>query len=237
MIKSLKQLICVFSLTIIFSIFASSFSLLATGTINSESNSSNTQVGAESQLLAKSLNENINKTIYNSLDAKIDTAEVLQTGFVDEFIDDIIDSFKKSLNKKENKQINNKTSGSVYITDSEYNTICCVVMREAGAGSYNGCAAVAQCILDAMLYEGKSTTYVLNNYGYQPSGAVSRAARVPVNQTVKNAVYAVFYQGYRVTSEPIIVYYAPAIMYSSWHESQIYVCSYDGNKFFKYRGT
>ena len=137
--------------------------------------------------------------------------------------------------------VKTKVSGTnISITDSEYNTICCVVMREAGAGSFDGCAAVAQCILDGMLYEGKSATYVLNNYGYYPEKAVSRAQRIPPNETVKKAVTAVFYNGYRVTSEPIIVYYSPANMpnnWSNWHEQQVYVCSYDGNKFFKYPGT
>ncbi len=140
--------------------------------------------------------------------------------------------------EKSTASVKTRVSGTnVYITDSEYDTICCVVMREAGGGSFDGCAAVAQCILDGMLYENKSATYVLNNYGYSPQNAVSRAQRIPPNDTVKNAVTVVFYQGYRVTEEPIIVYYAPAICYSSWHEQQVYVCSYDGNKFFKFPGT
>ena len=134
----------------------------------------------------------------------------------------------------------NVSGTNAYITDNEYNTICCVVMREAGAGSFDGCAAVAQCILDGMLYEDESATYILNNYGYKPREAINRAQNISVNDRVKAAVSAVFYQGYRVTSEMIIVYYSPANMpnnWSSWHEKQIYVCSYDGNKFFKYPET
>ncbi|MBR3368324.1 hypothetical protein IKG45_00860 [Candidatus Saccharibacteria bacterium] len=132
------------------------------------------------------------------------------------------------------------SSTNVSITNSEYNTICCVVMREAGAGSFDGCAAVAQCILDGMLYEGKSATYVLNHNDYYPEKAISRAQKIPPNDKVKEAVAAVFYDGYRVTSEFIICYYSPANMknhWSEWHEDQVYVCEYDGNKFFKYPGA
>lgn len=141
--------------------------------------------------------------------------------------------------EKSTISVKTKVSGTtnVYITDNEYRTICCVVMREAGGGSFDGCAAVTQCILDGMLYEGKSATYVLNNYGYYPNKAIERARSIPPSDKVKNAVSAVFYEGYRVTSEMIIVYYAPALCYSEWHEKQVYVCSYDGNKFFKYPGT
>lgn len=117
----------------------------------------------------------------------------------------------------------------VQISQDEFDLICSVVMTEAGGGSFDGMAAVAQCFYNAMELEGKDAYYIYNHYGYA-------GGKTP-NETVKEAVCAVFYDEYRVTDEPIIVFYAPAIQYSAWHESQIYVCSYDGNKFFKYRNS
>lgn len=119
-------------------------------------------------------------------------------------------------------------SNPLAISQAEYDLICSIVMNETGYGSYEGCVAVAQCFRNAMLREGADAFTVQKKYGYYYT-------KTP-NEQVKRAVYDVFYNSVTVTDEPIICFYAPAIKYSAWHESQIFVCEYDGNKFFKFRG-
>lgn len=111
------------------------------------------------------------------------------------------------------------------LSKDEFYFICSVVMNEDGYGSFDGMAAVAQCIYNAMEREGKDAYYIYKQYQY--------AGRKHPNKIVKEAVRAVFYENYRVTDEPILFFYAPKYVKSPWHESLTFVCEYDGNKFFK----
>lgn len=237
MIKNLRQLVCLFSVAVILSVSASSFCLMG-NCVTSEGIRENFRMSDQSKKLADSFEDNINKMAYASLDRQIDTSEVLQAGLADNLLDDVVDSFKNKIDNQVNNQNNNRinkygTGSIISISQAEYNLICSVVMRETGYGSYEGCVAVSQCFRNAMIREKNSgNAYdawsVQRKYGY---GGVGRTP----NERVKRAVYDVFYNGVTITSEPIICYYAPALAYSAWHESQIYVCSYDGNKFFKFR--
>lgn len=119
----------------------------------------------------------------------------------------------------------------VYITPEEYYTISGIVMNEAGAyyGSYEGRVAVAQCIRNQIIREKKlghaydietiRATYGLH-YTKKPSDEVRRA------------VTDVFYNHIVVTTEPIIAWCATGSA-SAWHASQVSVCSYGGNTFYK----
>ena len=119
----------------------------------------------------------------------------------------------------------------VYITPEEYYTICGIVMNEAGAyyGSYEGRVAVAQCIQNQIIREKKlghaydietiRATYGLH-YTKKPSDEVRRA------------VTDVFFNHIVATTEPIIAWCATGSA-SAWHASQVSVCSYGGNTFYK----
>lgn len=112
-----------------------------------------------------------------------------------------------------------------YLTDEERRIVECVVMGEAGAESYEGQVLVAQCILNACLLEGWQPSQVRVNYRYagwhdEPS------------QSVKDAVSAVFDHGFEIVSEPIVYFYAPKLCKSEWHESQTWVITEGGHKFF-----
>lgn len=112
-----------------------------------------------------------------------------------------------------------------YLTDEERRIVECVVMGEAGAESYEGQVLVAQCLLNACLLEGWQPSQVRVNYRYagwhdEPS------------QSVKDAVSAVFDHGFEIVSEPIVYFYAPKLCQSKWHESQTWVVTEGGHKFF-----
>lgn len=99
-------------------------------------------------------------------------------------------------------------------------------MAEAGAEPYIGQMAVAQCILNACEQEGKSPDEIAELYGYTDS-------RPEPSAEVKKAVAKVFDDGETATDAEILYFYAPALCKSSWHESQAYVCTIGGHRFFE----
>lgn len=112
------------------------------------------------------------------------------------------------------------------LTAAERDEIERVVMAEAGAEPYIGQMAVAQCILNACEQEGKSPEEIAELYGYTDS-------RPEPSAEVKKAVAAVFDNGETATDAEILYFYAPALCKSSWHESQAYVCTIGGHRFFE----
>ena len=101
-----------------------------------------------------------------------------------------------------------------------------VVSAESRGEPYDGQVAVAQCILNACLKDGISPERVIEKYKYTP-------ARVEPTASVKEAVAAVFDRGEGITKEPIMYFYAPALVTSEWHESQIFVIEIKNHRFFK----
>lgn len=116
---------------------------------------------------------------------------------------------------------------AAWSTDEELYLISSVVMNEAGYECYDGKIAVAQCIRNACLKENQPFSAIRYKYGY-------KYTKTPTEE-VKKAVNDVFLYGITVTDEPILYYYAPALTYSAWHESQVYVMTIGGHKFFKER--
>ena len=112
------------------------------------------------------------------------------------------------------------------LTAAERNEIERVVMAEAGAEPYVGQMAVAQCILNACEQEDKSPDEIAELYGYTDS-------RPEPSAEVKKAVAAVFDNGETATDAEILYFYAPALCQSLWHESQTYVCTIGGHRFFE----
>lgn len=111
------------------------------------------------------------------------------------------------------------------ITDAERWAIASVVTAEAVGEPFAGKVAVAQCILQACEDDGIRPGEALTKYEY------SKNRPEPCDEALE-AVQAVFDHGDRVTAEPIKYYYAPALVYSDWHESQAYVMTINGHRFF-----
>lgn len=112
-----------------------------------------------------------------------------------------------------------------YLSDCERAELESLVMAEAGGESYEGQMAVAQCIIDACEKEGKQPSEIAVMYRYTKH-------RPAPSESVKEAVSAVFDRGEVVTEENILYFYAPAIVYSEWHETQTYVTTIGGHRFF-----
>ena len=116
------------------------------------------------------------------------------------------------------------------ITDEERWDLASVVEAEAGAEIFAGKEAVAQCILQACEDDGIRPTEVYEKYRYT-------TRRPEPSKESLLAVSAVFDFGWGVTYEPIKYFYAPARTESKWHESQVYVCTIGGHRFFREEGA
>ena len=112
------------------------------------------------------------------------------------------------------------------LTATERDEIERVVMAEAGAEPYIGQMAVAQCILNACEQEDKRPLEIVRSFGYT-------SARPEPSDEVKKAVAKVFDDGETATDREILYFYAPALCQRFWHESQTYVCTIGGHRFFE----
>ena len=112
-----------------------------------------------------------------------------------------------------------------YLSDYERAELESLVMAESGAESYEGQMGVAQCILNACEKENKQPSEIAIMYRYTKH-------RPAPNESVKEAVRAVFDRGEVITDAKILYFYAPALVYSAWHESQTYVLTVGCHKFF-----
>ena len=112
-----------------------------------------------------------------------------------------------------------------YLTADERELICEVVMAESGIEPFDGKMAVSQCILNACEKTGKRPAEIVAEYGYTD-------LRVEPNAETREAVAAVFDAGETATDAEILYFYAPELVSSEWHESQTYVCTIGGHRFF-----
>lgn len=124
----------------------------------------------------------------------------------------------------------NYTSRKISITGNDRDILERLVMGEAGNQGFIGAALVAQTIKDLYYYGGfSSIESVRVNCGFSAS-----LKREP-NQDVLDAVSYVFDQGGYVVKHRLFYFYSPANMksgYSKFHESQNYILTYGGHKFF-----
>lgn len=112
------------------------------------------------------------------------------------------------------------------LTDEERSIVECMVMGECGYEPYDGQVLVAQCILNACIKEDLQPSEIRVKYKY------AGWHEEPTDE-VKEVVSAVFDCGEKVTTEPILYFYAPKYSKGSWHETQVFVMSVGGHKFFK----
>lgn len=112
------------------------------------------------------------------------------------------------------------------LTDKERLTLAQVVEAEAAGEPYAGKIAVAQCILQGCEDDSVRPDVAVRKYGYS-------SERPTASQESLDAVQAVFDFGEVATTEPIKYFYAPDKTTSKWHETQDYVLTINGHKFFK----
>ena len=142
------------------------------------------------------------------------------------FEEDVVEEPKEEIEETADISEDTIESGPrFYLSDYERSELESLVMAESGAESYEGQMGVAQCILNACEKENKQPSEIAIMYRYTKH-------RPAPNESVKEAVRAVFDRGEVITDAKILYFYAPALVYSAWHESQTYVLTVGGHKFF-----
>lgn len=121
----------------------------------------------------------------------------------------------------------NYTSRAISITGNDRDILERLVMGEAGNQGFIGAALVAQTIKDLYYYGGfSSIEEVRVNCGF--SGRLTTAP----NQNVLDAVSYVFDQGGYAVKHRLFYFYAPKYSAGRFHETQNYILTYGGHKFF-----
>ena len=104
-----------------------------------------------------------------------------------------------------------------------------IPLRDVRGGEpYAGQQAIANCILNKCRMTGKRPSEVIRSDQYATWAT-------GYTESVKSAVLSVFEDGCRPVGDYATIFYAPQRMpehRSAYHDSQIYVCTIGGHKFF-----
>lgn len=115
----------------------------------------------------------------------------------------------------------------VTLTDEDRNLAERICMGEFGTGGFIGAALIAQCVKDAMCFEGYSSVAdVISGNHYD--GSVDIAP----NEECRQAVRYIFDENHDAVQHRILYMYNPYLVQSSFHESQNFILSYAGVRFF-----
>lgn len=118
------------------------------------------------------------------------------------------------------------------ITEDDRYVIECIVAGEAKGEFIESKMAVAQCLLNAMVKDGLSASDVRKKYQYSGWDDELQNSNPDCWAKVCEAVNRVFDDGEFVSENPILYFYAPKWVYSSWHESLNHAVTVGGHKFF-----
>lgn len=121
-------------------------------------------------------------------------------------------------------------STKITVTGEDRDLLERLVYGEAGNQGPVGIALVAQCIRDAMLYEGfDSVAEVRTKFQY--AGSIYRGT----SDLVKEVVAYIFDEGGYAVEHPILYFYAPRNgepTQDGFHETQVFVVQYNKSRFF-----
>ena len=123
------------------------------------------------------------------------------------------------------ESIETPNNSQIYFSDYERWVTECMVMGEAGGESYEGQVLVAQCIFNACEIDDLTPSEVRTAFQYSGWNDYP-------SDSVKKAVSAVFDEGYKITDEPILYFYAYTWSTSGWHETQRFVIEEGSHRFF-----
>ena len=118
------------------------------------------------------------------------------------------------------------------LTEAERKTIQYIVAGEAKGEPMEGKKAVAQCILHGMAKSGWSAERVRIEYQYSGWDDELENTNPEAWAEVVEAVSRVFDDGELISDKPILYFYAPNVVSSSWHESLNHAITIEGHKFF-----
>ena len=118
------------------------------------------------------------------------------------------------------------------LTETDRKTIQYIVAGEAKGEPIEGKMAVAQCILHGMVKSGWSAERVRIEYQYSGWDDELENTNSEAWAEVVEAVSRVFDDGELISDKPILYFYAPNVVSSSWHESLNHAVTIGGHKFF-----
>ena len=118
------------------------------------------------------------------------------------------------------------------LTEAERKTIQYIVAGEAKGEPMEGKMAVAQCILNGMIKSNWSAERVRIEYKYSGWDDELEKSNPKAWAEVVEAVSRVFDDGELISDKPILYFYAPKRVSSSWHESLNHAVTIGGHRFF-----
>lgn len=115
----------------------------------------------------------------------------------------------------------------VTLTDEDRDLLERLCYGEFGSGGFIGAALIAQCVKDAMCFDGYPTVEsVIKNCHYDGS------TESGTSTACKQAVSYIFDQNKEAVQHRMMYMYNPQMVYSSFHESQNYILTYQNVRFF-----
>lgn len=114
----------------------------------------------------------------------------------------------------------------IYLTEDDRYLIAKTVMREFGDGGYDACCLQAQAFRDAMVLSHASAEYTYKYFQYDAYPLVKE----PSPECYEAVDY--IFDGNMAVPHRVLYMYAPEYVTSKWHESQTFVVSYNGVRFF-----
>lgn len=118
------------------------------------------------------------------------------------------------------------------LTEADRKTIQYIVAGEAKGEPMEGKMAVAQCILHGMVKSNWSAERVRIEYQYSGWDDELENVNPEAWAEVVEAVSRVFDDGELISDKPILYFYAPNVVSSSWHESLNHAITIGGHRFF-----
>ena len=115
----------------------------------------------------------------------------------------------------------------VTLTDEDRDLLERLCYGEFGSGGFIGAALIAQCVKDAMCFDGYPTVEsVIKNCHYD--GSTEKGT----STACKQAVSYIFDQNKEAVQHRMMYMYNPNMVYSAFHESQNYILTYQNVRFF-----
>ena len=115
----------------------------------------------------------------------------------------------------------------VELTDDDRELLECLCYGEFGSGGFIGAAMIAQCVKDAMCFDGYSSVADVIKYCRYDGSTASGTSDECIQ-----AVRYIFDDDGSAVQHRMLYMYNPYMVKSSFHESQEFVLSYQGVRFF-----
>lgn len=115
----------------------------------------------------------------------------------------------------------------VTLTDEDRDLLERLCYGEFGSGGFIGAALIAQSVKDAMCFDGYPTVEAVIK-GCHYDGSTEKGTSIECKQ----AVSYIFDQNKEAVQHRLMYMYNPNMVYSSFHESQNYILTYQDIRFF-----